>query len=54
MAAYSTDPEMNFVVLVFKGTSPLDLTEWLTDFSIRKSVGKNSVMPGLVHTVRYD
>lgn len=49
MAIWSV--EKNFVVLVFKGTSPYNLTEWLTDCTIRKSAAKNNVLPGLVHSV---
>ncbi|KAJ3206397.1 hypothetical protein HDU67_008215 [Dinochytrium kinnereticum] len=43
----------NFVIVVFKGTSPFDLTEWLTDASMRKSAARNGVLPGLVHTGFY-
>lgn len=43
--------EKNFVVLTFKGTSPLDMSEWLTNCSLRKTPAKNAVLPGLVHTV---
>ncbi|RUP45368.1 Alpha/Beta hydrolase protein [Jimgerdemannia flammicorona] len=45
--------EHDFVVLTFKGTSPFDLTEWLTDATLRKTVAKNGVLPGLVHTGFY-
>ncbi|KAJ3115133.1 hypothetical protein HDU96_001145 [Phlyctochytrium bullatum] len=43
----------NFLVITFKGTSPFDLTEWLTDASMRKSAARNGVLPGLVHTGFY-
>ncbi|RUS16943.1 hypothetical protein BC937DRAFT_90623 [Endogone sp. FLAS-F59071] len=52
MAIWSV--EKNFVVLVFKGTSPYNLTEWLTDCTVRKSAAKNNVLPGLVHSGFYD
>ncbi|KAI8832874.1 class 3-domain-containing protein [Chytridium lagenaria] len=51
MAVHSVS--RNFVILVFKGTSPFDLTEWLTDASMRKSSARNGVLPGLVHTGFY-
>ncbi|KAJ3165469.1 glycoside hydrolase 3 protein [Irineochytrium annulatum] len=43
----------NFVVFSFKGTSPFDLTEWLTDASMRKSPPRNGLLPGLMHTGFY-
>ncbi|KAI8820644.1 Alpha/Beta hydrolase protein [Fimicolochytrium jonesii] len=48
MAIWSV--EHKFVVLIFKGTGLLDLSEWLTDFSLRKTSPKNGVLPGLVHS----
>ncbi|RUP44374.1 Alpha/Beta hydrolase protein [Jimgerdemannia flammicorona] len=48
---YSVEEE--FVVLAFKGTSVLNFTEWLTDFTTRKMSAKNSVLPGMVHAGFY-
>lgn len=41
-----------FVIPCFKGTSPFNLNEWVTDCSIGKSAVKNSLLPGAIHTVR--
>ncbi|RUS26764.1 hypothetical protein BC938DRAFT_484141 [Jimgerdemannia flammicorona] len=43
----------NFVVLAFKGTSPCDLNDWLTDCTLRKGVAKNGLLPGLLHSGFY-
>ncbi|RUP20378.1 hypothetical protein BC936DRAFT_139252 [Jimgerdemannia flammicorona] len=40
----------NFIVMSFKGTSILNLAEWLTDFTMQKSHTKNGLLPGSVHT----
>ncbi|KAJ3165470.1 hypothetical protein HK101_000236 [Irineochytrium annulatum] len=46
--------EANFVIFSFKGTSAYDLTEWLTDASMRKGPPRNGMLPGLVHTGFYN
>jgi len=38
------------VITAFKGTSPLDATEWFKDFSIRKTAAPYNVLPGLIHS----
>ncbi|PRP74123.1 response regulator receiver sensor signal transduction histidine kinase [Planoprotostelium fungivorum] len=38
------------IVVAFKGTSPLDATEWFKDFSLRKTAAPYGVLPGLVHS----
>eukprot|EP01134_Creolimax_fragrantissima_P007360 CFRG7360T1 len=39
----------NFIVLTFKGTSPLDLSEWLIDSGLEKSFPQSGMLAGGVH-----
>lgn len=41
----------NFAVIVFKGTGPFNIMEWLRDFKIKMIPAPNDELPGLVHEV---
>jgi hypothetical protein len=49
---YST--QYPFVVVAFKGTSPFDLSEWLTDVMMVKVRPDGGVLPGQVHEGFYN
>jgi hypothetical protein len=49
---YSTN--YSFVVVAFKGTSPFDLSEWLTDVMMMKIRPQGDVLPGQVHEGFYN
>ncbi|TPX38973.1 hypothetical protein SeMB42_g06535 [Synchytrium endobioticum] len=49
---YST--QYSFVVVSFKGTSPFDLSEWLTDVMMLKVRPDGGVIPGQIHEGFYN
>jgi hypothetical protein len=44
--------EHSIIVVVFRGTSPFDISELLLDSMLQKVRPENDVLPGMVHEVR--
>ena len=43
--------KLNFAILVFRGSSPFDLSEFLMDSTLHKIKPDPDVLPGMVHEV---
>jgi hypothetical protein len=42
-------PDQDFLVVVFKGTSPFDCVGWMTDFTMLKTKPYGESLPGMIH-----